>query len=165
MPRRHDDLFGRIATFPALHAAAHQAITGKRRKPGAAAFMAGLETELLQLERELNAGVYRPGRYLAFEVHDPKRRMVSAAPFRDRVVHHALYEVVAPIFEHGFIHDSHANRIGKTSGRPSPSPRPSWSRPWRPVATPMRTPGLTFCGRRSATYRPGSTITVRTIPS
>jgi RNA-directed DNA polymerase len=117
MPRRHDDLFGGIASFPRLHAAARRAIKGKRRKPGGAAFMADLETELLQLERELTAKTYQPGRYVAFEVHDPKRRMVSAAPFRDRVVHHALYEVVGPIFESGFIHDSYANRLGKGTHR------------------------------------------------
>ena len=117
MPPQHDDLFGRIASFPALHAAAMRAIRGKRRKPGAAAFMADLEAELLQLERELLARSYRPGRYVAFEVHDPKPRMVSAAPFRDRVVHHALCGVVGPIFERGFIHDTYANRIGKGTHR------------------------------------------------
>jgi RNA-directed DNA polymerase len=117
MPRRHDDLFGRIASFRALHAAATRAIKGKRRKPGAAIFMADLETELLRLERELNGKTYKPGRYLAFAVHDPKPRTVSAAPFRDRVVHHALHDVVGPIFERGFIHDSYANRIGKGTHR------------------------------------------------
>lgn len=117
MPRRHDGLFDGIASFRALHAAAKRAITGKRRKPAAAAFMAGLESELLRLERELVEGRYRPGRYTAFEVHDPKRRVVSAAPFRDRVVHHAVCAVVAPIFERGFVHDSYANRVGKGSHR------------------------------------------------
>ena len=117
MPPRHDDLFGRIASFPALHAAAKRAIRGKRRKPGAAAFMADLEVELLQLERELKCHCYRTGQYLAFEVYDPKRRVVSAAPFRDRVVHHTLYHVVGPIFERGFIHDSYANRVGKGTHR------------------------------------------------
>ena len=51
------------------------------------------------LERQLRDGNYRPGRYVAFEVNDPKKRIVSAAPFRDRVVHHALCAVVEPIFE------------------------------------------------------------------
>jgi hypothetical protein len=55
-------------------------------KPGAASFFANLEGELLALERQLWEGKYRPGRYVAFEVDDPKKRMVSAAPFRDRVV-------------------------------------------------------------------------------
>ena len=117
MPRRHDRLFGRIANFQALHAAARRAVKGKRKKPGAASFFANLERELLALERQLRDGSYRPGRYVAFEVNEPKRRIVSAAPFRDRVVHHALCAVVEPIFEAGFIDHTFANRIGKGTHR------------------------------------------------
>ncbi len=117
MPRRHDDLFGEVASFRALHAAAMRAVAGKRRKPGAAAFMANLETELLRLERELLAGTWQPGRYVEIEVNEPKRRMVSAAPFRDRVLHHAVHAVIAPLFERGFIHHSYANRVGKGTHR------------------------------------------------
>jgi retron-type reverse transcriptase len=117
MPRRHDQLFDRIASFQALHAAARRAIKGKRKKPGAAAFFANLEGELLALERQLYAGKYRPGRYVAFEVNDPKKRIVSAAPFRDRVVHHALCAVVEPIFQAGFIDHTFANRTGKGTHR------------------------------------------------
>ena len=117
MPRKADGLFDSIASFRALHAAALQAVKGKRRKPGAAAFMANLEKELLRLEGELNDGSYRPGSYTTFTVKDPKERFISAAPFRDRVVHHALCEVVEPLFERGFICDSFANRVGKGSHR------------------------------------------------
>src|ERR1700738_2156566 len=117
MPRRHDNLFGRIASFQALYAAARRAVKGKRKKPGAASFFANLERELLTLERQLHDGSYRPGRYVAFEVNDPKKRIVSAAPFRDRVVHHALCAVVEPIFEVGFIDHTFANRIGKGTHR------------------------------------------------
>ena len=117
MPRRHNQLFARIADFQALHAAARRAVKGKRKKPGAASFFANLERELLALERQLRAGDYRPGRYTAFEVNDPKRRIVSAAPFRDRVVHHALCTVVQPIFEAGFIDHTFANRVGKGTHR------------------------------------------------
>jgi retron-type reverse transcriptase len=113
MPRYHDDLFGQIANFQALHAATRRAIKGKRKKPGAASFFANLEGEVLTLERQLRTGEYRPGRYVAFEVNDPKKRIVSAAPFRDRVVHHALCAVVDPIFEAGFIGNTFANRTGK----------------------------------------------------
>jgi hypothetical protein len=113
MPRRHADLFHEIASFSALTRAARAAVRGKRSKPGAAAFMADLERECLALERELYAGTWRPGRFVTFEVNDPARRLISAAPFRDRVVHHALHAVVAPLFERGFIHDSYANRVGK----------------------------------------------------
>jgi hypothetical protein len=113
MPRRHDDLFGRIANFQALHAAAKRAIKGKRKKPGAASFFATLEGELLGLERQLREGEYRPGRYVAFEINDPKKRIVSAAPFCDRVVHHALCAVIEPIFETGFIDHSFAHSQGQ----------------------------------------------------
>jgi hypothetical protein len=112
MAKRHDHLFTRIAAFGALHRAARRAILGKRRKPGAAAFFANLEGELLRLERQLLAGSY-----VTIEVHDPKRRLVSAAPFRDRVVHHALCAVIEPIFEAGFIDHSFANRKGKGTHR------------------------------------------------
>ena len=117
MPRRYNQLFDRIADFQALHAAAHRAIKGKRKKPGAASFYANLEHEVLALERQLRAGDYRPGRYTAFQVNDPKRRIVSAAPFRDRVVHHALCAVVQPIFEAGFIDHTFAKRVDKGTHR------------------------------------------------
>ena len=117
MPHRFDDLFEHVASFAALHAAAHRAVAGKRKKPGAAAFFANLEAELLRLERELQDKSYRTGRYLEIVVRDPKRRLVSAAPFRDRVVHHALHAVLGPIFERGFIDDSYANRTGKGTHR------------------------------------------------
>ncbi len=97
--------------------AARRAIRGKRRKAGAAAFQFGLERELLKLERELQDQTWRPGRYIEIELFDPKHRIVSAAPFRDRVVHHALMNVAGPIFESGFISNSFANRVGKGTHR------------------------------------------------
>jgi hypothetical protein len=117
MPKRHTDLFGRIASFAALRQAALAAACGKRYKPGVAAFLANMEPRLLALERALLSGRWRSGTYTEMVVKEPKERMVSAAPFRDRVVHHALCAVVGPIFEHGFIFDSYANRIGKGTHR------------------------------------------------
>ena len=75
------------------------------------------EKEVLQLKRKLENGTYKPGGYKVIEIFDPKHRLVSAAPFRDRVVHHALIDVCAPIFERGFVYDSYANRTGKGSHR------------------------------------------------
>ena len=117
MPRKARHLFDAIASFAALRSAALRAAKGKRAKPGAAAFLANLETEVLRLERELVSGGYRPGRYKTIEIFDPKHRMVSAAPFRDRVVHHAFCAVCTPLFERGFIADSYANRKGKGTHR------------------------------------------------
>lgn len=117
MPAKARRLFDSIASFPALRQAALRAAKGKRSKPGVAAFLANLEKGVLRIERELRSGSYRPGRYTVIEVFDPKHRMVSAAPFRDRVVHHAFCAVVEPIFERGFIHDTYANRKGKGTHR------------------------------------------------
>jgi RNA-directed DNA polymerase len=115
--RKPTELFGRIAGFNALRLASRKAVRGKREKPGASAFFASLERELLRLERELRDGSYRPGRYVEITVHGPKPRLVSAAPFRDRVVHHALCAVIFPLFEPGFIGNSYANRPGKGTHR------------------------------------------------
>ena len=117
MPTKERDLFDGIASFPALREAGLRAAKGKRGKPGAAAYLANLETETLRLERELRTGRYRPGRYKTIEIFAPKHRVVSAAPFRDRVVHHAFCAVCEPIFERGFVHDSYANRLGKGTHR------------------------------------------------
>jgi RNA-directed DNA polymerase len=117
MPKRHDDLFRRIANFGALRSAARRAVRGKRKNPGAGAFFANLERELLRLEDTLLHGTYRPGRYVEIRVRDPKERIVSAAPFRDRVVHHALCAVIGPLFERGFIGNTFANRVGKGTHR------------------------------------------------
>ena len=112
-PPLEPEAFERMTSFRSLRAAALRAARGKRRTPGAAAFLAGLETECLRLESELRAGTWRPGPYVAFEIREPKPRIVSAAAFRDRVVHHALCETIAPRFERGFVFDSYANRAGK----------------------------------------------------
>ena len=79
------------------------------------AFNYNLEAELLALQAELATKTYRPGPYRTFEIVEPKRRMISAAPYRDRVVHHALCNVIAPLIERSFINDSYANRVGKGS--------------------------------------------------
>lgn len=110
-------MFDRIANFQALHAAAMRAARGKRGKAGVANFLASLERHLVRIERLLQSGEWRPGAYTVIEVRDPKPRQVSAAPFADRVVHHALCAVVEPLFERGFIADSFANRVGKGTHR------------------------------------------------
>ena len=112
MAYRHNDLFGQVASFQALHAAALRAARGKRRAPAVTRFLMNLETNVLALERELLNGAYTPGVHRDLIVRDPKLRVVSVAPFRDRVVHQALVGVIGPIFEHGFIADTYANRTG-----------------------------------------------------
>lgn len=93
------------------------AAKGKRSTPAEAAFEFNLEEELIQLEDELRSGTYQPLGYHNFLIQRPKRRLISAAPFRDRVVHHALMNVIEPFFERQFIFDSYANRVGKGTHR------------------------------------------------
>lgn len=80
MARRHDDLFGAIANFQALLAAARRAVKGKRRKPGAAAFMANLERELLRLERELGPDFLRLANALSalYPMASEEKRLLDA---------------------------------------------------------------------------------------
>ena len=110
-------LFDKITDWDNLILAAKKARQGKRFDPSATRFSLRLESELLRLQRELQSQTYRPGLYHTFLIHDPKQRMISAAPFRDRVVHHALVNVIEPIFEKTFVHDSYANRKGKGTHR------------------------------------------------
>ncbi len=112
-PMPYTDLYPRICSFENLHLAYRKARKGKRGKESTASFEYDLEKELLKLRDELEAGNWKPGAYHSFYIHDPKRRLISAAPFRDRVVHHALCNVIEPIWEKRFVFDSYANRKGK----------------------------------------------------
>ena len=68
---------------------------------------------LLALQRGLIRQTYKPAPYHHFYIHEPKRRLISAAPFADRVVHHALCNIIEPLFDRRFIADSYANRVDK----------------------------------------------------
>jgi len=111
--KRYGNLYPAIIDFENLLTAAHRARRGKRYRPDVAAFHFRQEEELLRLREELASKTYQPGPYRAFYIRDPKRRLISAAPYRDRVVHHALCQVIEPVFERGFIFSSYANRVGK----------------------------------------------------
>jgi len=111
--KRVNDLFEKIVSFDNLLLAAKKAQKGKRYNSDVARFHVRLEENLIQLSAELSSKTYLPGKYRTFHIYDPKERMISAAPYRDRVVHHALCNIIEPIFESGFIFDSYANRKGK----------------------------------------------------
>jgi len=111
--KTYNNLYDKICSFENLLLAALYARRGKRSRRDVAAFEFNLEHELLKLQEELTEGTYQPGPYRTFYIYEPKKRMISAAPYRDRVVHHALCNVIGPIFERTFIYDSYANRLGK----------------------------------------------------
>jgi retron-type reverse transcriptase len=111
--KRVGHLWDRLVGFENLLRAAETACKGKRFRPDVARFHFGLERELWRLHEELRTRTYRPGPYRTFVLCEPKPRQISAAPYRDRVVHHALTQVLEPIFERSFLPDSYACRKGK----------------------------------------------------
>ena len=111
-PLRH--IFDEIVSLETLFRAAHATLSrGRRFRGEGAAFKFNLEKEVLTLHAQLVAGQYRHGRYRLFTVLDPKVRTIAAATVKDRVLHHAVHDVIEPRLDAMFIHDSYACRVGK----------------------------------------------------
>lgn len=110
---RVGNLWERLVSFPNLLRASRKARKGKRDRPDVATFEYDLERELLRIQHELQAGAFPFGPYHTFTITEPKPRLISAAPYRDRVVHHALCNVLEPVYERSFIFDSYACRTNK----------------------------------------------------
>ena len=107
------DLFEHITAWDNLIAAWREARRGKRNRPEVRAFEHDLEANLVSLHEHLLRGTWKPGEPRRFWVRDPKWREITAPPFADRIVHHAIVRVVEPLFERRFIYDSYACRKGK----------------------------------------------------
>jgi RNA-directed DNA polymerase len=101
-----------ITSFGNLCRAAKRAARCKRRVAGAARFLERLEPEALALQRELLDGRWRPSRPVQFTIRDPKERVITAAPFRDRVVHHALIDPLEARLDAALVPHSFACRRG-----------------------------------------------------
>jgi hypothetical protein len=111
------NLFETICNFKNLYQAYLQARKCKRYRQDILDFGYRLEENLLKLEEELSNQNYQHGGYRQFVVCDSKKRQIEVAPFRDRVVHHALCNIIDPIFDQGFIFDSYACRQDKGTHR------------------------------------------------
>lgn len=107
------NLFESIISTENLFAAWDTFRRDKRNKPDVEAFGKNVEQELFQLAGELRGKRYRPGAYHQFWIHDPKLRRINKAEVRDRVLHHAVFKVLNPIFEPTFIAASFSCRVGK----------------------------------------------------
>ena len=113
MPKRYKNLFEKIVALDNMFLAAENAMRGKRGKLPAAKCFSTLEKTVVNLRNELANDEWRPGEYNYFMIDQPKEREIAAAPFRDRIVHHAMVHVLEPIFEPRFIADTYACRNGK----------------------------------------------------
>lgn len=107
------DVYSKIITKENLYQAAYLASRGRRYSLPVADFNFGVEKEIEKLYKELSGKTYRHGNYRVFTVYEPKERKIAAAPFRDRVIHHALTDIIEPIYDKSFIYDSYACRVGK----------------------------------------------------
>ena len=111
--KRYGNLFDQVVAFSNLLDVTRKAQRGKRDRRDVARFLFHLEPELFQLQDELRAGTYRMQPYRPMVIYEPKERHISVAAFRDRVVHHAICNVLDPIFEACLVHDTYACRRGK----------------------------------------------------
>lgn len=109
------DLWQELCSYDNLILAFNKAKKHKTTKDYVAEFGKNLRNNLLLLHSELLLYSYSPRPLKTFIVRDPKTRKISKSDFRDRVVHHALCNIIEPIFEKLFICDSYANRLGKGS--------------------------------------------------
>ena len=106
-------LYDQLCLMKNLRKSYKKARKGKGIKWYVREFESDLEKNLLQLQKELHKQIYEPRSMKTFTIPDPKTRVISASAFRDRVVHHALCNIIEPIFDKSFIYDSYANRKDK----------------------------------------------------
>ena len=86
---------------------------GKRKKIDVQIFERNLEDNLFKLHYELKNKIYCHSDYTAFYITDPKLRHIHKAEVKDRIVHHAIYRILYPIFNQSFIYDSCSCRLNK----------------------------------------------------
>ncbi len=108
-----NNIYSEIISKENLYHSAYMASRGRRYRDSTANFNFFLEEEIGRLHKELLTKTYRHGKYRLFKIYDPKERSIAAAPFKDRVVHHAVHDVIEPIIDKTFIYDSYACRKDK----------------------------------------------------
>ena len=102
-----------ICTFKNVVAAYKKARKCKRYRPTVLEFETDREYNLLRVIEDIRNGTYRAGRYFVFKVFEPKERLIMALPFYDRVIQHAIVNIIEPIFEKRFVFHSYACRKDK----------------------------------------------------
>jgi retron-type reverse transcriptase len=106
-------LWYNVIDFENMYHACRAASLGKRYQDEVLQFNHRREEKLIELINRLIWDMYRPLPLREFWIIDPKKRLISAPAFRDRVIHHALVQVIEPIFENRFVQETFACRVGK----------------------------------------------------
>lgn len=102
-----------IISLPNLFTAWEEFLCGKRKRKDVLEFSMKLSEEIFTLHIELKEKTYQHSPYTAFNISDPKPRNIHKAAVRDRLLHHAIYRVLYPMFDKKFIYDSYSCRLGK----------------------------------------------------
>lgn len=113
--KTYKNLWNKFITFDNLYDAAKKAQKSKRFRDDVLKFNFNLESNIFKIQNELESEIYKPGKYKQFTIFEPKKRLISSAPYRDRVVHHAVNTIIEPIWENRFYYHSYACREGKGS--------------------------------------------------
>ena len=111
--KTYNKLFKKLCSLENLKLAFKKARKGKSKKWYVKEFEANLDSELTKLKIELETQTYKSKPLKRFIVRDPKTRVIHSSAFRDRVVHHAICNIIEPIFDKIFIYDSYASRKRK----------------------------------------------------
>ena len=115
--KTYKNLYRQVCSIKNLYLAFKKARKQKTQKNYVMDFEKDLANNMARLRHELKSFAYRPKPLKRFSIMDPKSRIIHVSDFRDRIVHHALVNIIGPILEKRFIYDSYAGRIGKgTSG-------------------------------------------------
>ena len=113
MGKKYRNLIGIVTADATMLEAYRLTSRGKRLSPARLEFKEFSPLNLERLAIEMRDGTYRPGKPAEFTIYDPKQRIISALPFRDRVAQHALCAVFRPIFDATLLPRSYASRPGK----------------------------------------------------
>ncbi|MFZ1626508.1 MAG: RNA-dependent DNA polymerase, partial [Candidatus Moraniibacteriota bacterium] len=111
--KTYKQLFEAIIDLENLFSAWDRFKQGKRSKRDVQKFERYLEQNIFELQRELQQKTYKHEAYTSFFIQDPKQRHIHKASVRDRVVHHAVFRIINPIFEPTFISYSFSCRVDK----------------------------------------------------
>ena len=111
--KRSGKLYRRIIEWDNLLCAFYNAARGKRLRPDVVLYEKNLYENLKTLQTHLINQTVPLGNYRFFKIYDPKERLICAAPFEERVLHHAIINITGLVFERLQIYDSYACRKGK----------------------------------------------------
>lgn len=111
--KTYNNIFEKIISLENLFLAWDEFKKEKRKKADVIKFEFNLEKNIFAIRKELRDKTYKHGHYTSFHINDPKQRHIHKASVKDRVVHHAIFLILYPIFERTFIYNSYSCRRNK----------------------------------------------------